>query len=67
MEVYNEITNALNSITYLVLFFGDFIPIIDISEKKNQNYDSVGKRNSKSWIEILDVVDIMLQGRAYSW
>lgn len=67
LQIYNEISNVLNTLSCPILITGDFNQIAHVNERKNQLYDSVGIRNFREWINDSGLIDIDILGRKFTW
>lgn len=67
IQVYQEINNAKETFSCPLLLFGDFNHIVNVSERRNQQYDSIEMRTFRDWINLSSFIDLQLEGSKYTW
>lgn len=66
-QQYEDILRTRGESTLPLLIMGDFNEVLHISERKGQARESSGMRKFQEWCNRMNLIDIPLGGRRYTW
>lgn len=66
-QIYVKISNARQGLSFPLLIMGDFNEILSLEERKGQNTEIIGMRKFRNWINSLNLKNIPLNERIYTW
>lgn len=65
--IYNKVMNARQGLSSPLLIMGDFNEDLNIDERRGQSRKILSMRRFRGWVESLNLIDIPLNGRKFTW